>query len=292
MPIKRRIAAGLFSARAGLLRVWEGGGEMYKIGEFSRITRLTVKALRYYDEEGLLRPSCRAVDLYRYYDEGDFERARLLVLLRGLDFSIPEIREILANCGAPEDLPDYLREKQEILARRIARDRERLGKISLFLKPEKQRTQPTEDRIEVKRLAPLTVLTVRFKGRYGDMGRYIGGLYRQAKDKADGAPFRLCYDDDYKEEADIALCLPTRGLLAAKNAEAGRLPPVTAVCITHRGGYDTLNLTYKAALDFARARRLTCLPPSREIYIKGPGTIFKGSPSRYLTEIAVPVGEE
>ncbi len=41
---------------------------MYKISEFSRITNLTVKTLRYYDEEGILLPSHRdAYNGYRYY---------------------------------------------------------------------------------------------------------------------------------------------------------------------------------------------------------------------------------
>lgn len=108
---------------------------MYKISEFSKITHLTVKALRYYDEQGLLRPSCRAENLYRYYDDHDFERAKHIALLRDLDFSIPEIREIVSNCDSPDDLSFYLREKQGMIAEQIARDRERIEKISLCLQP-------------------------------------------------------------------------------------------------------------------------------------------------------------
>jgi hypothetical protein len=41
---------------------------MYKISDFSKITNLSVKALRYYDEEGILTPSCRdSATGYRYY---------------------------------------------------------------------------------------------------------------------------------------------------------------------------------------------------------------------------------
>ncbi|HEX7714580.1 MAG TPA: MerR family transcriptional regulator, partial [Bacillota bacterium] len=66
---------------------------MYKISEFSKISGLTVKALRYYDEQDILKPSFRADNSYRYYDEEDFKRAGLIALLRNLDFSIPEIRD-------------------------------------------------------------------------------------------------------------------------------------------------------------------------------------------------------
>ena len=54
---------------------------MYKIGEFSKITNLTVKTLRYYDEEHILPPSHRNEENgYRFYDEEDFEKAELICI--------------------------------------------------------------------------------------------------------------------------------------------------------------------------------------------------------------------
>ena len=62
---------------------------MYRISEFSKITNLTVKALRYYDEQGILVPSHRdSQNGYRYYSEEDFKRAQLVALLRSFEFSI------------------------------------------------------------------------------------------------------------------------------------------------------------------------------------------------------------
>ena len=59
--------------------------DMYKISDFSKITKITVKALRYYDGENMLTPSYRDEEnSYRYYDENDFEKAELIVLLRNL----------------------------------------------------------------------------------------------------------------------------------------------------------------------------------------------------------------
>ena len=77
---------------------------MYRIGEFSRITSLTVKALRYYDEEGILSPSERDKNGYRLYNETDYEKARQIVLLRELDFSIMEIKDcLLYTSPSPRD---------------------------------------------------------------------------------------------------------------------------------------------------------------------------------------------
>src|SRR5947209_8756587 len=63
-----------------------GAHAMFTIGEFSRITGLTVKALRFYQEEGLLLPTLVDDQTgYRYYDGSKVERARTIVFLKELD---------------------------------------------------------------------------------------------------------------------------------------------------------------------------------------------------------------
>lgn len=67
---------------------------MYQISQFSKISGLTVKALRYYDEQGMFKPSYRDKNtLYRYYDKNVFKKAQLIRFLRTLNFSILEIKE-------------------------------------------------------------------------------------------------------------------------------------------------------------------------------------------------------
>src|SRR5205085_9242128 len=72
--------------------------EVMQIGRFSRLTGLTVKALRHYDEIGLLRPA--AVDPetgYRTYTSEQVERAELIRTLRTLELPLDEITELLAS---------------------------------------------------------------------------------------------------------------------------------------------------------------------------------------------------
>jgi DNA-binding transcriptional MerR regulator len=67
------------------------------IGEFARRSRLSLKALRLYDERGVLVPS--RVDQgsgYRYYDTAQLDQARLVVMLRQLQLPLAAIRELLA----------------------------------------------------------------------------------------------------------------------------------------------------------------------------------------------------
>ena len=59
--------------------------QLFSIGEFSQISGLSVKALRFYDEKGLLKPAqVDATSGYRFYDAGSAERARVIARLREL----------------------------------------------------------------------------------------------------------------------------------------------------------------------------------------------------------------
>ena len=87
----------------------EGVGDVAEIsiGEFARRSRLSVKALRLYDELGVLVPA-RVDDAsgYRYYDGAQLEAARLVAMLRQLDLPLGEIKELLA-CD-PADAADRI----------------------------------------------------------------------------------------------------------------------------------------------------------------------------------------
>jgi len=71
--------------------------EEISIGEFARRSRLSLKALRLYDERGVLVPSC--VDQasgYRYYNVAQVDEARLVGMLRQLQLPLAAIKELLA----------------------------------------------------------------------------------------------------------------------------------------------------------------------------------------------------
>lgn len=68
---------------------------MFKIGEFSKLSMLTIKALRFYEKEGLLIPA--HVDEwsgYRFYEAKQLETAATIKALRQLDFAWRKLRRI------------------------------------------------------------------------------------------------------------------------------------------------------------------------------------------------------
>ncbi len=266
---------------------------MYKISDFSKITNLSVKALRYYDEEQILAPSRRDQETgYRYYSGEDFQKAQLITLLRSLDFTISEIKEVLSNSSDTADLSCYLEEKRRMIEARVRGEKELIKKINLYIKPKDREEISMNYQIEKKEIEPVVVASIRYKGKYSDVGKYIGMLYKAVRGNAAGPPIQLYHDADYvEEEADLELCVPTGKIISHPGVAGKKLPAVKAICTTHVGSYEKLHLAYKALVDYANEHQLNCSTPSREIYVKGPGMIFKGNEDRYVTEIIIPYEE-
>ena len=263
---------------------------MYQIGEFSKITKLTVKALRYYDEEKLLQPTSRGENDYRLYNDSDFERARQIIFLKSLEFSITEIKDVLNNCQNEEDLQYYLQEKKILILQKMKEQKALVKKIDLYFSPNNtQEVRKMNYKMEVKEVEALNVVSVRYKGSYSDVGEHIGKLYKAAKSQVAGDVFNCYYDGEYKEVADIELCLPVKGTVTGKDVTVKKLPKIKALCTVHIGDYSSLNLAYKALMDYAAKEGLVCTLPSREIYRKGPGMVLKGNPDKYETEIMIPI---
>lgn len=71
-----------------------------RIGELARLLDTTPKTLRYYEQIGLLKPAQRSESAYRLYDDEAVATARLVIGLRHLELTIPELQQLLADDGA------------------------------------------------------------------------------------------------------------------------------------------------------------------------------------------------
>ena len=69
------------------------------------------------------------------------------------------------------------------------------------------------------------------------------------------------------------------------------LPGGRCLSLVHKGPYSELGPTYERLLTAVKERSLEIVMPTREIYLKGPGMIFRGNPKNYLTEVQFLVRE-
>ena len=266
----------------------------YTIGEFSRITGLSVKALRFYHEKGILIPSY--VDEssgYRLYDESKTDRARVVMRLREMEFSIEDIAEIFGDCEDEADMLDYLERQKKILQKRIGRDRNIVRSLNQIVEREKlARVLLKRSRfsVEEKSLSQMLVAGIRMKGKYSDCGIGFARLSRAIGRYIKGKCLCLYYDGEYREEdAEFEPCFPVRKAVQVDGVVVHELPPSRCVTLIHQGRYDTLGRSYARVLKYVSDRKLTLALPSREVYLKGPGMIFRGNPNNYLTEIQLPI---
>lgn len=266
---------------------------MFTIGEFSRIAGMSAKALRFYHEQGLLVPA--SVDPrthYRYYDERNLQTARLVAWLRGLEFSVEDIRELLREAQSEGDLLRALERQKETIDARVRKLKGVSRSLRQFIERESRLHAAIESgpRVEEKTVAPLLIAAVRMKTPYPDCGKGFARIGRQMGRFICGPPMLLHHDPEYVEDApDFEACFPIRPTTPREGIDVRELPSVLCAALLHAGPYDEMGPSYAALLKHVRTRGNDIAIPTREVYHRGPGMIFKGNPRRYVTEIQIPM---
>ena len=264
---------------------------MLSIGEFSRVTRLSVKALRLYHQKGILVPDAvRLESRYRYYSNDSVEKARIVSMLKDMGFTLDEIKTILADCRDDKAVVASVEAKLGEVERTLGRYQAMKDNLELFRRsvetgPEKP--AQTSD-VQIEDVPDVLVCGLRFKGRYAEVGPCFGRLFKACGRAARGKPFSLYYDGEYKDEgADIEACLEVGTRLSAEGLDCRLLRGGRAASIIHHGRYETLSRSYQKLFEYCRERGLELRTPIREVYLKGPGMIFRGHPRRYVTKLMV-----
>lgn len=270
---------------------------MFTIGEFSRITGLSIKALRLYHEKGIIEP--HAVDErtgYRYYNHRDAEKARSVRLLKRLELPLDDIAQIVKQCHEDADAVEILERHREVLEGRSKELQKAKRLVNSIIHTEREAIAMTKDKTNeiVEKIVPdIRVAGIRWKGRYSDTGKHLGGLCRQMGRYIAGKPLNLYYDEGFKEEdADIESCVPVREgkeIPAHEGISLRVLPGGKIVSLVHQGPYDQLGRSYEKVCAYLKRKNYCVAGPPREVYLKGPGMIFKGDPKKYLTEIQFPI---
>jgi DNA-binding transcriptional MerR regulator len=263
----------------------------YRIGDFAIITRLSVKTLRYYHEEGLLEPSRIAFDTgYRYYNGELIYIARIIGTLRQWGFSIREIREILHEYSDDSDLVEIVKKKRIEITEKIKKLKMIDEELSLLIQYEKE-YENMKDNVEIviKKVKEIKIISITYKGKYSDCGLYMGKLFKIAGSRVAGKVFNRYLDEGYEEIAEVEVCLPVKKEISNSEVEYKVLPACKVASTIHAGPYDEVGRAYQRLIDYRNEHSLTGKGYSREIYLKGPGMIFRGNPQKYVTEVQMPI---
>ncbi|HEW79103.1 MAG TPA: MerR family transcriptional regulator [Phycisphaerales bacterium] len=265
---------------------------MFTIGELSKITGLSVKALRFYHEKQvLIPPYIDEKTGYRYYDHSSIEKAYIITYFRKMEFPVSEIKEILDNYDDQADILDYLQRHKQLIEDKMRKYRNIAISLDNIISNEKEAIQTMQNskfEVEEKTLQPMLIAGVRMKGKYSDCGKGFSQIARSLGRSICGKPFCLHYDGEYREDdANFEACMPVRKSKQVDGISVRQLPGGRCISLLHKGPYEQLGRSYEKILGYAKQKGLEPDLPSREIYLKGPGMILKGNPRKYLTEIQI-----
>jgi DNA-binding transcriptional MerR regulator/effector-binding domain-containing protein len=243
------------------------------IGEFSRITHLSIKTLRRYHEAGLLVPA--RVDpgsAYRYYGLDQVPTAQVIHRFRELGMPVKEVGELVAVTD-----PDL---RADIIAHHLGRleaqlDETRAAVVSLrrLLEPD-----PAPLEVHVRRVVATPAAAVRgvvdlddALAWYADAMTELEGVLAGAA-ATTGPPGGL-YDNELftEERGTMVVYMP----IADPPARTGRVEPFVVpaaelATTVHAGPHDDIDVTYAALGIFASQQALAVSGPVREVYLVGP----------------------
>lgn len=269
---------------------------MFSIGEFSKITGLSVRTIRFYHEKEILAPSY--VDEssgYRYYDHGKVEKARIVNYFRDMEFSLSEIKEILDNYEDQADILEYLERHKEAIEAKVRKYKTIVISLNDIITSEREAIMAIQNstfEVEEKVLEKMLIAGVRMKGKYSECGKGFGQIGKRFGRYICGKALCLHYDGEYREnDANFEACMPIRSGKEVEGVSVRELEGGRCVSLLHKGPYEELGRSYAKILEYAKAKGYEIVLPTREVYLKGPGMIFKGNPKNYLTEIQLVVKE-
>src|SRR5688572_14606595 len=103
---------------------------MFRIGEFSRIARVSARLLRYYDELGLLKPGVvDSASGYRYYTSAQLQRLNRILVLRDLGLTLEQIVGVIDQDASADQLRAMLELRRADAERALAEEATRLRQI-------------------------------------------------------------------------------------------------------------------------------------------------------------------
>ena len=262
---------------------------MYKIGEFSTMSKTTIKTLRYYEKEDLLKPVYVDLDTgYRYYETSQLVELSKIISLRQIGLSIKDIKSILDG----KNIKEILTIRKKELEENLILFNTQLSKINYLLEDKNMKNE-----IFTKEIPSYIVYYQ--EGLISDFSK-IPEFVLQAGSACHKANPRIkcvipdyCYisylDGEYKEK-DIkiryAQAVEKIGVETDK-IKFMKTNPITAVCIYHKGSYENLRDSYNIILKYIEDNGYEIIDNVRECYIDGCWN--KDNVEDYLTEIQFPV---
>lgn len=267
---------------------------MLSIGTFSKISNVTTKALRYYDEIGLLKPVYINIENgYRYYNVEQLQTILLINKLKMYDFSLKEISEVLESPNDNSILYSIIKQKDYNIQSKLNYYKcilNQLQKDILNLERGISIMDYLNDvQVKLVETQPVNVISIRKTINIKDYRKHINQLYEMIKGKnltAMGAPISTFHGEEFDpENYDVEIAVPVKEVVTGTKKFGGAL----CAMATLKGEYSKLTSVYSKINEWIEKENYEVVAPPYEIYITDPAEV---APEDNITEIYFPVKKQ
>lgn len=280
---------------------------MFKIGEFSRLSRVSVRMLRHYDQLGLLTPSqTDSFTGYRYYSADQLPRLNRILALRDLGFSLEQISGMLDDQLSTEQMLGMLKVKRAQVEEQLHLEKQRLDRLEVRIR--QMSDSPVQGAYDVilRDVESELVATHREVAANDDRIQQMfdsAEIYVAQFDqaRADKPPLTIYYDDEYRDQdMDAEVAVPLRYAIPENDQIRVRQLPILSnvACVVHVGDYAMIDQAYNALLRWIEDHDFQMTGPIREVYIRYgadgldfdlPATYLAPNANEYVTELQLSV---
>jgi DNA-binding transcriptional MerR regulator len=253
---------------------------VFRIGDFSRIARVSARQLRFYEEIGLFGPAhADPQSGYRYYKASQLAELNRIIVLKDLGFSLEQIREIVASKAGAAELRNLLLARRNEVLGALEAESQRLRHIETRIAQIESQGAPAADDVRLRAEPARRLLSLRRTvGSFKEARSLIVELREQARGLLPaGRPAQLvaiAHSPAFEaEEIDVEFGY-------ALDQAPGRAHPVLrvreleavehmAVCVRVGLPEDAHLVTAKIG-QFLDGRGYALAGPSREVFLQPP----------------------
>jgi len=257
------------------------------IGEFSRLTHLSVRTLRRYHEAALLEPA--VVDDssgYRYYAVEQIPTAQVIHRLRELDVPLVDVQQIVRSRD-PGVRAHLVADHLTRLEAQLDRTRAAVRSLRRLLEPDpapievELRAEPARTVAAVSAVIDVHEVDAWYAGAMAELWAVVGGAVT--------GPPGGNYDNVLFEQGrgQVLVYLPTGSPPSTGRVHAVELPAAELAVATHVGEHDGIEVTYGELGTWVVENAMSVAGPVREVYRVGPRDA--DDPGEWRTEIGWPV---
>ncbi len=268
---------------------------MFKIGEFSKLTQVSIRMLRYYDENDLLKPAqTDPFTGYRLYSVEQIPRLQKIIFLRDIGYTVSEIGVALDHWSG-DFMADQLKNKQIEVQRLLEQEQEKLSKIEAALDSIKKDEIGIRYNFTIKQIPSYPVISLR---------RVIpdyfceGMLWQELTELVDKCKielpvtqqcFAVYHDNEFKEaDVEVEVCVVVTKAVAVDEPLCFRRTEAVAMMASTMvyGSYENISGVYCSLAHWLTEHSgFRMKGKNRQICHRGSWN--EENPDHYLTEIQI-----